>query len=138
METFSLVAVGAGIGAAIAASLLAGLIYGLGFAIDTAREHDPEHEPDAFDQAFEQAGHTPGFIVQMLILSIGACVLSGAVTAWLSPAAPWLNATLVGAVGTLLGLLGAHNMPPVLTRLSLVVTLPATLAGAWGLSLLAG
>lgn len=134
MEYLSFWAILAGLGVAIGVSSLGGLVFGIGVAIDTARDIDPEHDLEAFDEAFEEVGSKPGFIVQIIVLSVGAAVLSGAVTAWLAPDAPYLNAAIVGAVGTALGIAAMPAMPDVPRVLAIVgtlATLPATLAGAW-------
>ncbi len=145
MEQISLLAVFAGITVAVILGSLAGMTLGLGFAADTARDmrergqdiSEPAGE-EAFDRAFDEVSGKPDFVFQIMLVSVLSSVVSGAVTALLAPEAPYLNAAIVGAVGVVVGLAGVlvmPNFPRVIAIAGAFVTLPATLAGAWVLSL---
>ncbi len=141
MEQLSFLAICAGIVSAVAIGGGAGAILGLGFAVDVSREAerqgmDPmdEEANRLFDEAFEAASQERGFVLQMLVLSLATSLISGGVTGWLAPAAPLLNAAVVGTVGTAVGLLSARapsRMPRGLLVAGTLSTLPATLLGAW-------
>lgn len=141
MGTISFTAVFLGVLTGIVASAIAGLIFGIGFAIDTANEieqngKDPlgEEADKLFDQAFGDAAQQKGFGIQLIVISIATAILSGAVTAWLAPAAPLSNAALVGAIGTAISLASVPMVKGISRSISIagsLVTLPATLAGAW-------
>ncbi len=135
MEAISLLAIGAGILAAIVISAVAGAVFGLGLAADIGKETPYDEEAEAFfDRGFEAESRKPGFVLQMLVLSAASSALAGAITAWLAPQAPYLNAGIVGLAGTVLGLALARStpgLPPLLNLLGALTTLPATLAGAW-------
>ncbi len=140
MAGLSLTAIALGVLTGIIASAIAGLIFGIGFSIDAAnrmREKgtDPlEEEADKlFDQAFGDASQKRGFAVQLVVISIGTAILSGAVTAWLAAQAPMANALVVGLIGTGISLASVpftHGLPKPLALTGALVTLPATLIGA--------
>ncbi len=128
MFGFSFFAVLAGLAVAIVLSGLVGMVLGMAVAADAGAEapEDPE--------AFEAQLHAPGLIAQLSVLSLVVSLLSGAVTAWMAPAAPYVNAGIVGAIGALMGIaLPAPGFSrPVRLALALA-TLPVTLAGAGAL-----
>ncbi|HHL22835.1 MAG TPA: hypothetical protein ENJ52_15090 [Aliiroseovarius sp.] len=133
MAGLSLAAIGAGIGVAVILSALVGLVFGAAVIADT---HPDDDDPEA---ALDAAMASPGALAQLSVLSLAVTLLSGAVTGWLAPAAPYANAALVGATGTVLGLaLPAPGFPRRLRIAMALATLPVTLAGAWGLTAFTG
>ena len=141
MSGISLSAVLLGIFTGLAASVIAGLILGYGVNLDIRRRIDDERKTptDAeadrlFSEAFEQTHREPGFLLQLMVISVGVSALSGAVTAWLAPMAPYANAAVVGGVSLILGLISTQLSPDLPRRYAIIgalTTLPATLAGAW-------
>ncbi len=141
MSGISLSAILLGIFTGLFASAIAGLILGYGVNLDIRRRIGKEHrnptddEADRlFSEAFSEANREPSFLQQLLVISIDVSALAGAVTAWLAPMAPYLNATVVGCVSVALGLISMRLNPDLPRRyaiLGALTTLPATLAGAW-------
>ncbi|HGG04965.1 MAG TPA: hypothetical protein ENK28_05850 [Aliiroseovarius sp.] len=132
MSELDFIAILAGITTAIFTSAFAGALLGIGFAVDMMA-NDPEVYPkddNAMDEAFGELRHKPGFAFQMAFVNIAISALSGAVTAWLAPHAPLLNALVVGLVGMGVVALG-RDMPRPLVISGLATTLPATVVGAW-------
>ncbi len=122
-----LFAVMAGVAVAMGLGGLVGAVLGAALAADSR---------DADDPTFEAQLNTPTLLLQLSILSLMVAVLSGAVTGWLAPGAPLLNAGLVGALGTGLGLaLPAPGFPDRPRLILALLTLPATLAGGWLMTL---
>ncbi len=134
MEQVDFWAIIAGISAAVAISGLAGLLFGIGMIVDDMRQGGNVLEDEkALNDRFEADMKQGSAGLQLLILSLGAAVVSGALTAWLADQAPLLNAALVGVTGTVLGLLipMPGKVPALLIYGSALLTLPATLLGAW-------
>ncbi len=116
-----------GLAVAFVLSGLVGLVLGAAVAADAGRDGETDMQA-----RFEAELHSPALLAQLTILSLVVALLSGAVTAWHGPGAPYLNAGIVGAIGTLAGLtLPSPGFPPRLRRAMALATLPFTLAGAW-------
>ena len=140
MAGLSFTAIALGVLTGIIASGIAGLIFGIGFAIDTAnafreKGKDPlEEEADKlFDQAFGDASQQRSFGFQLVAISIGTSILTGAVTAWLAPQAPIANALVVAIIGTVVSLASvpfARGLPRAFSIAGSVAIFPATLIGA--------
>ena len=127
MFGLDLVAIGAGLGAAIILSGLVGLVLGAAIAADSQAANETELEAQ-----FRAQMHKPALLAQLAILSLLIALLSGAITAWFAPGAPYLNTTIVGAISTLASLiLPSPGFPPLARWLLSLANLPATLAGAW-------
>ena len=126
-----LFAVMAGVAVAMGLGGLVGAVLGAALIADS-RDAD-DSDPQA---TFEAQLHSPTLLLQLSVLSLMVAVLSGAVTGWLAPGAPLLNAGLVGALGTGLGLaLPAPGFPDRPRLILALLTLPATLAGGWLMTL---
>ncbi len=126
-----------GIVAALVLNFLVGAVLGLGVLIDAIKPGDPDHEEpsdEELDAVFEAEMHNPVSMAQMAILSLVATAVSGAVTAWLAPQAPYLHAGIVGATGLVFGIVMEWRnptLPFVINALFAVLIIPATLLGAW-------
>ena len=125
----------AGLGlSAIAGTLLgAGLLSDIVAGKEGAEPVSPDDETEMAN-AMERAMSRPVALLQITVLSLVAAAVSGALTARLAPAAPYLNAGIVGLAGTLGALPFAGHLkalPRPLIIFSIIATLPATLAGAW-------
>ncbi|MES2043329.1 MAG: hypothetical protein V4475_05595 [Pseudomonadota bacterium] len=78
---------------------------------------------------------SPGLLALALAYRVIYGALGGYVTARLAPARPMLHATILGVIGTVLGVLGivamwrfGNNWYPIALA---VLAVPQTLAGAW-------
>ncbi len=145
LEAFDIVAIAAGIATALVTALLAGAALGMGIASDAisaARkngldldEYDPDEIDAQLEEAFEKASDDPLLGWQMLAISLTVSALSGAVTGWLAPQSPLLNAAVVGGTGTIIGMVSGQEelrrLPSFLRIGATLSTLPATLSGAW-------
>lgn len=139
MAVIDLWAIVWGLVAGVVLSGVAGAILGGGIISDMLREKGQSDSLDNSDDtelgpAMEKALSQPAALTQILVLSIGASAVSGALTARLVDTGPLTNAAIVGVIGTLVSLPFLRNgsgMPRRLVVLSILTTLPATLLGAW-------
>ncbi len=129
----SLTAIAAGFAVSVVASALIGLVFGAAIIADA----DPEEQPA--EDALHAAMTSRGVLAQITILSLVVALLSGAVTGWLAPAAPILNAAIVGTIGMAMGLVlpAPEGIPPALRIVVALATLPVTMLGGWALAITA-
>ncbi|HHB80447.1 MAG TPA: hypothetical protein ENK83_01675 [Aliiroseovarius sp.] len=129
MFGLNLIAVILGLSAAVVLNGVAGIALGLAIATD-ANAHT-EHELEAH---FKSETASRSLMIQLAILSLVIALLSGALTAWYAPGAPFLNAGFVGLIGMAIGLaLPSPGFPKAAQKWLARAHLPAALAGAWAL-----
>ncbi|GEM_PF-4728181 len=142
-----------GVLTALGLSLAAGIVIAIAMGLDMTRQwsrmiRDIEDErelekleerfDEQVDEHFEHDLASPAMLWALLVISLLVNVLAGYVAAWQTrsaePMGAWVNAGVVGLVGSLLSALLDRDppiMPALLRWLYYLLAIPTALAGAW-------